>query len=359
MFKGMGLQPGFLIGCLTAAETIAVPYQGVSMALARLDAALRCMLVMAGGQRQRCVLPCGELQMDGAVLVVSAADGPMPQTREHILLAKQVGVPSLVVFLNKCDTVEDPELLDLVEMEVRELLSFYKYPGDDIPIIRGSALCAMKGEKPELGRESILKLMRAVDTYIPLPQRSLDLPFSMSIEDTFSIAGRGTVATGRIEKGIIKPGDDIELVGLKPTIKTTVTGVEMFKKSLSQGQAGENVGLLLRGLKREDIVRGQVACKPGSVKTYKKFEAEIYALTKEEGGRHSPFTSTYSPQFFFRTADVVGRVTLQGVQMVMPGDNFRATIELQLPVGMDAGLRFAIRDSARTVGAGVVSKVIE
>ncbi|KAL6760228.1 elongation factor Tu GTP binding domain-containing protein [Haematococcus lacustris] len=301
----------------------------------------------------------GAAQMDGAVLVVSAADGPMPQTREHILLAKQVGVPSLVVFLNKCDTVEDPELLDLVEMEVRELLSFYKYPGDDIPIIRGSALCAMKGEKPELGRESILKLMRAVDTYIPLPQRSLDLPFSMSIEDTFSIAGRGTVATGRIEKGIIKPGDDIELVGLKPTIKTTVTGVEMFKKSLSQGQAGENVGLLLRGLKREDIVRGQVACKPGSVKTYKKFEAEIYALTKEEGGRHSPFTSTYSPQFFFRTADVVGRVTLQGVQMVMPGDNFRATIELQLPVGMDAGLRFAIRDSARTVGAGVVSKVIE
>nr|QKY15261.1 elongation factor tu (Ef-Tu) [Polytomella parva] len=300
----------------------------------------------------------GAAQMDGAILVVSAADGPMPQTREHILLAKQVGVPKIVVFLNKCDIVEDEEILEIVEMEIRDLLNFYKFPGDDIPIIRGSALCALKGDNPELGTNSILKLMSSVDSYVDVPQRATDKPFQMPIEDVFSIAGRGTVVTGRVETGIIKPGEDIEIVGLKPTIKSTITGVEMFKKSLAHGQAGENVGLLIRGLKREDVSRGQVICKPGTVKTTKSFEAEIYALTKDEGGRHTPFTSRYKPQFFFRTADISGQITLpETTQMVVPGDNFRATVELQLPVAMEVGLRFAMRDSGRTVGAGVVTKL--
>uniref|UniRef100_A0A7R9YTT0 Elongation factor Tu n=1 Tax=Chlamydomonas euryale TaxID=1486919 RepID=A0A7R9YTT0_9CHLO len=302
----------------------------------------------------------GAAQMDGAILVVSAADGPMPQTREHILLAKQVGVPSLVVFLNKCDVVEDEEILELVEMEVRELLSFYKFDGDNIPVIRGSALCAMKSEKPELGAAAILKLMAAVDAHIPVPERKLDKPFQMPVEGVFSIAGRGTVVTGRVEQGVIKPGEDVEIIGLKDTIKTTVTGVEMFKKMLSSGQAGDNVGLLLRGTKRDDVWRGQVLAKPGSIKCFKEFEAEVYALTKEEGGRHTPFTSKYAPQFFFRTADINGRIELaEGTQMVMPGDNFRAKVELALPVAMQEGLRFAIRDSGRTVGAGVVTKVLQ
>ncbi|GAX73602.1 hypothetical protein CEUSTIGMA_g1053.t1 [Chlamydomonas eustigma] len=302
----------------------------------------------------------GAAQMDGAILVVSAADGPMPQTREHILLAKQVGVPSLVVFLNKCDVVEDKELLELVEMEVRDLLTFYKFKGDEIPVIKGSALCAMKGEKPELGKNAILQLMEAVDNYIPVPKRALDKPFQLPVEDVFSIAGRGTVVTGRIEQGIVKPGDDVEIVGLKDTIKTTATGVEMFKKLLSSGQAGENVGLLLRGVKREDVSRGQVICKPGTIKTSTEFEAEVYALTKEEGGRHTPFTSKYTPQFFFRTADINGRIQLkEGTQMVMPGDNFQASVQLALPIAMEVGLRFAVRDSGRTVGAGVVTKVLK
>ncbi|KXZ44229.1 hypothetical protein GPECTOR_71g590 [Gonium pectorale] len=302
----------------------------------------------------------GAAQMDGAILVVSAADGPMPQTREHILLAKQVGVPRIVVFLNKCDVVEDKELQELVEMEVRELLSFYKFPGEEVPVIRGSALCALKGEQSDtVGRSSILKLMQAVDEYIALPERATDKPFQMPIEDVFSIAGRGTVVTGRIEQGVVKPGEDIEIVGLKDTIKSTVTGVEMFKKSLNQGQAGDNVGLLIRGIKREDVSRGQVVCKAGSMKTYKAFEAEVYALTKEEGGRHTPFTSKYKPQFFIRTADVSGQVVLpDSTPMVMPGDNFRATVELTLPVALEEGLRFAIRDSGRTVGAGVVTKLL-
>eukprot|EP00798_Chlamydomonas_sp_ICE-L_P008545 gene8545-33976_t len=301
----------------------------------------------------------GAAQMDGAILVVSATDGPMPQTREHILLAKQVGVPSLVVFLNKCDAVEDEELLELVEMEVRDLLTFYKFPGDDIPIIRGSALCAMEGKNPDLGSKAILSLMKAVDEYIPVPMRALDKPFQMPIEDVFSIAGRGTVTTGRIEQGIIKPGEDVELVGLMETKRTTVTAVEMFKKTLASGQAGDNCGLLLRGLKREDVARGQVICKPGSVKTGKSFEAETYALTKEEGGRHTPFTTNYKPQFFFRTADICGRIDLpEDTPMVMPGDNFRCNVELALPIAIEEGLRFAIRDSGRTVGAGVVTKVI-
>lgn len=302
----------------------------------------------------------GAAQMDGAILVVSAADGPMPQTREHILLAKQVGVPSLVVFLNKCDVVEDKELIDLVEMEVRDLLNFYKFPGDDTPVIRGSALCAVKGENPEMGKNAILKLMQAVDSHIPVPKRALDKPFQMPVEGVFSISGRGTVVTGRIEQGVIKVGEDVEIVGLKDTSKTTVTGVEMFKKLLNQGQAGDNVGLLLRGAKRDDVVRGQVICKPGAIKTYTSFEAEVYALTKEEGGRHTPFTSKYAPQFFIRTADVHGRIQLpEGTQMVMPGDNFQATVELALPVAMEVGVRFAIRDSGRTVGAGVVTKLIK
>ncbi|EFJ40653.1 mitochondrial translation elongation factor Tu [Volvox carteri f. nagariensis] len=302
----------------------------------------------------------GAAQMDGAILVVSAADGPMPQTREHILLAKQVGVPRIVVFLNKCDVVEDKELQELVEMEVRELLNFYKFPGDEVPVIRGSALSALKGERADtVGKNSIMKLMQAVDEYITVPPRVTDKPFQMPVEDIFSIAGRGTVLTGRIEQGVIKPGEDVEIVGLREAIKSTVTGVEMFKRSLIQGQAGDNVGLLIRGIKREDVSRGQVVCKVGSLKTYKRFEAEVYALTKEEGGRHTPFTSKYKPQFFIRTADVSGQIMLpEGIDMVMPGDNFRATIQLSAPTALEVGLRFAIRDSGKTVGAGVVAKVI-
>ncbi|XP_047316607.1 elongation factor Tu, mitochondrial [Impatiens glandulifera] len=303
----------------------------------------------------------GAAQMDGGILVVSAPDGPMPQTKEHILLARQVGVPSLVCFLNKVDAVDDPELLELVEMELRELLSFYKFPGDEIPIIRGSALSALQGTNEEIGKKAILKLMDAVDEYIPDPVRQLDKPFLMPIEDVFSIQGRGTVATGRIEQGKIKTGEDVEILGLMQgaPLKTTVTGVEMFKKSLDYGQAGDNVGLLLRGLKREDIQRGQVIAKPASVKTYKRFEAEIYVLTKDEGGRHTAFFSNYKPQFYLRTADITGKVELpENVKMVMPGDNVTATFELLLPVPLDAGQRFALREGGRTVGAGVVSKVI-
>jgi elongation factor Tu len=302
----------------------------------------------------------GAAQMDGAILVVSAADGPMPQTREHILLARQVGVPALVVFLNKVDLVEDEELLELVEMEVRDLLTFYKFPGDKVPVVRGSALAALNGDKPEIGRDAILKLMAAVDEAIPTPERALDKAFAMPVEDVFSISGRGTVATGRIEKGTVKTGDEVEIVGVKDGVtKTTVTGVEMFKKLLNQGQAGDNVGLLLRSLKRDDVLRGQVVAKPGSVKTHKAFEAEVYALTKEEGGRHTPFTNNYRPQFFFRTADITGVVKLPAeTPMVMPGDSFRGTFELLHPVAMEPGLRFAMREGGRTVGAGVVSKVL-
>ncbi|CAI5958027.1 unnamed protein product [Closterium sp. NIES-64] len=304
----------------------------------------------------------GAAQMDGGILVVSAPDGPMPQTREHILLARQVGVPSLVCFLNKVDMVDDEELLELVEMELRELLSFYKFPGDDIPIVRGSALAALQGTNEEIGKKAVLKLMEAVDEYIPEPQRSLDKPFLMPIEDVFSIQGRGTVVTGRVEQGIIKVGDEIEIVGMKagnPT-KTTVTGVEMFKKILDQGQAGDNVGLLMRGLKREDVQRGQVACKPGSIKTSQKFQAEIYVLTKEEGGRHTAFFSNYRPQCYLRTADVTGKVVLPDeVKMVMPGDNVTATFELLSPVAIEAGQRFALREGGRTVGAGVVAKLLD
>lgn len=302
----------------------------------------------------------GAAQMDGGILVVSAVDGPMPQTREHILLARQVGVPSLVVFLNKIDMVEDEELVELVEMELREMLSFYKFPGDDIPVVKGSALLALKGEQPELGRDKVLELMDAVDSYIPDPERALDKAFSMPIEDVFSIPGRGTVVTGRVEQGVVKVGDEVEIVGLqeKP-VKTTVTGVEMFKKLLNQGQAGDNVGVLIRGIKREEVQRGQVLCKPGTIKPHTVFEAEIYALTKDEGGRHTPFVSNYRPQFFFRTADITGSVILntEEVQMVMPGDNVTAKVELITPVAMEPGLRFALREGGRTVGAGVVSKV--
>ncbi|CAN8308614.1 unnamed protein product [Cochlearia groenlandica] len=303
----------------------------------------------------------GAAQMDGGILVVSGPDGPMPQTKEHILLARQVGVPSLVCFLNKVDVVDDPELLELVEMELRELLSFYKFPGDDIPIIRGSALSALQGTNDEIGRQAILKLMDAVDEYIPDPVRVLDKAFLMPIEDVFSIQGRGTVATGRIEQGVIKVGEEVEILGLRdgPPLKSTVTGVEMFKKILDNGQAGDNVGLLLRGLKREDIQRGMVIAKPGSCKTYKKFEAEIYVLTKDEGGRHTSFLSNYRPQFYLRTADVTGRVELpENVKMVMPGDNVTAVFELIMPVPLEIGQRFALREGGRTVGAGVVSKVM-
>ncbi|XP_008812794.2 elongation factor Tu, mitochondrial-like [Phoenix dactylifera] len=303
----------------------------------------------------------GAAQMDGGILVVSAPDGPMPQTKEHILLARQVGVPSLVCFLNKVDAVDDPELLELVEMELRELLNFYKFPGDEIPIIRGSALSALQGNTEEIGKNAILKLMDAVDQYIPDPIRQLEKPFLMPIEDVFSIQGRGTVVTGRVEQGTIKTGEDVEILGLTQggPLKTTVTGVEMFKKILDRGQAGDNVGLLLRGLKRGDVQRGQVICKPGSVKTYKKFEAEIYVLTKDEGGRHTAFFSNYSPQFYMRTADVTGKVELpENVKMVMPGDNVTATFELISPVPLEPGQRFALREGGRTVGAGVVSKVI-
>ncbi|KAL2510636.1 Elongation factor Tu [Abeliophyllum distichum] len=302
----------------------------------------------------------GAAQMDGGILVVSAPDGPMPQTKEHILLARQVGVPSLVCFLNKVDAVDDPELLELVEMELRELLSFYKFPGDEIPIVRGSALSALEGTNEEIGKKAILKLMEAVDSYIPDPVRQLDKPFLMPVEDVFTIQGRGTVATGRVEQGVIKPGEDVEILGLTQNPrKTTVTGVEMFKKILDFGQAGDNVGLLLRGTKREEIQRGMVIAKPGTIKTYTKFEAEIYVLTKEEGGRHTAFFSNYRPQFYMRTADVTGKVELpENVKMVMPGDNVTASFELIYPVPLEAGQRFALREGGRTVGAGVVSKVI-
>src|SRR5438105_1676998 len=302
----------------------------------------------------------GAAQMDGAILVVSAADGPMPQTREHILLARQVGVPALVVYLNKVDMVDDPELLELVELEVRELLSKYEFPGDDIPVIKGSALCALEDREPQLGHDSVLELMKAVDAYIPQPDRPKDQPFLMPVEDVFSISGRGTVVTGRIERGVIKVGEEVEIVGLKATQKTTVTGVEMFRKLLDQGEAGDNVGCLLRGTKREEVERGQVLCKPGSVKPHTKFKAEAYILTKEEGGRHTPFFTNYRPQFYFRTTDVTGVVHLpEGTEMVMPGDNVTMTVELIVPIAMEEKLRFAIREGGRTVGAGVVAQIIE
>jgi elongation factor Tu len=302
----------------------------------------------------------GAAQMDGAILVVSAADGPMPQTREHILLARQVGVPALVVYMNKVDMVDDPELLDLVELEVRELLTAYKFPGDKIPIIRGSALCALEGREPALGHDSILKLMEAVDQYIPQPDRPKDRPFLMPIEDVFSISGRGTVVTGRIERGIVKVGDEVEIIGLKATVKTIVTGVEMFRKLLDSGEAGDNIGALLRGTKREEVERGQVLAKPGSITPHTKFKAEAYILTKEEGGRHTPFFTNYRPQFYFRTTDVTGVVQLPtGTEMVMPGDNVTMEIQLIAPIAMDEGLRFAIREGGRTVGAGVVASIIE
>ena len=302
----------------------------------------------------------GAAQMDGAILVVSAADGPMPQTREHILLARQVGVPALVVYMNKVDMVDDPELLDLVELEVRELLSKYEFPGDKIPIIKGSALAGLEGRDPKIGAESILALMKAVDEYIPQPDRPVDRPFLMPIEDVFSISGRGTVVTGRIERGIIKVGEEVEIIGLRPTTKTVVTGVEMFRKLLDSGQAGDNIGALLRGTKREEVERGQVLAKPGSITPHTKFKAEAYILTKEEGGRHTPFFTNYRPQFYFRTTDVTGTVKLpEGTEMVMPGDNIAMEIELITPIAMDEGLRFAIREGGRTVGAGVVASIIE
>jgi elongation factor Tu len=302
----------------------------------------------------------GAAQMDGAILVVSSADGPMPQTREHILLARQVGVPALVVFMNKVDMVDDAELLDLVELEVRELLSKYDFPGDDIPIVKGSALCALEDRSPEIGRERVLELMAEVDRYIPQPERPVDLPFLMPIEDVFSISGRGTVVTGRVERGIVKVGEEVEIVGLRDTQKTTVTGVEMFRKLLDQGQAGDNVGVLLRGTKREDVERGQVLCKPGSIKPHTKFKAEAYILTKEEGGRHTPFFGNYRPQFYFRTTDVTGVVTLpEGTEMVMPGDNITMEVTLIAPIAMEEKLRFAIREGGRTVGAGVVAAVMD
>jgi elongation factor Tu len=302
----------------------------------------------------------GAAQMDGAILVVSAADGPMPQTREHILLARQVGVPSLVVYMNKVDMVDDPELLELVELEVRELLSSYEFPGDDIPIVKGSALCALEGRDDEVGKNSVLELMAAVDSYIPQPERAKDRPFLMPIEDVFTISGRGTVVTGRIERGIVKVGDEVEIVGLRPTAKTVATGVEMFRKLLDQGEAGDNVGVLLRGTKREEVERGQVLAKPGSITPHTVFMAEAYVLTKEEGGRHTPFFGNYRPQFYFRTTDVTGTVKLpEGTEMVMPGDNITMEVELLVPIAMDEGLRFAIREGGRTVGAGVVAKIIK
>jgi elongation factor Tu len=302
----------------------------------------------------------GAAQMDGAILVVSAADGPMPQTREHILLARQVGVPALVVFMNKVDMVDDPELLDLVELEVRELLSSYQFPGDKIPIIRGSALMALEDKQPELGHDAILKLMQAVDEFIPQPERPKDRPFLMPIEDVFSISGRGTVVTGRVERGIVKVGEEVEIIGLKPTVKTVVTGVEMFRKLLDSGEAGDNIGALLRGTKREEVERGQVLAKPGSITPHTKFKAEAYILTKEEGGRHTPFFTNYRPQFYFRTTDVTGTVQLPaGTEMVMPGDNISMEVHLIAPIAMDEGLRFAIREGGRTVGAGVVASIIE
>jgi elongation factor Tu len=302
----------------------------------------------------------GAAQMDGAILVVSAADGPMPQTREHILLARQVGVPALVVYLNKVDQVDDEELLELVEMEMRELLSSYEFPGDDIPIVRGSALCALEDRNPEMGHDSVLRLMEAVDAYIPQPERPKDQPFLMPIEDVFSISGRGTVVTGRIERGVVKVGEEVEIIGIRTTSKTVVTGVEMFRKLLDQGEAGDNVGCLLRGVERDGVERGQVLAKPGSITPHKKFRAEAYILTKEEGGRHTPFFANYRPQFYFRTTDVTGVVTLpEGTEMVMPGDNVSFEVELITPIAMEEKLRFAIREGGRTVGAGVVAGIIE
>jgi len=304
----------------------------------------------------------GAAQMDGAILVVSAADGPMPQTREHILLARQVGVPYIIVYMNKCDMVDDAELLELVEMEVRELLSKYNFPGDDIPIVKGSALKALEGDKGELGEGSILKLAEALDSYIPTPERAIDQPFLMPIEDVFSISGRGTVVTGRVERGVIKVGEEIEIVGIRPTVKTTCTGVEMFRKLLDQGQAGDNVGVLLRGTKREEVERGQVLAKPGTITPHTKFSAEVYVLSKEEGGRHTPFFNGYRPQFYFRTTDVTGSIALPAgteTEMVMPGDNITMEVALIAPIAMEEGLRFAVREGGRTVGAGVVAKIIE
>ena len=302
----------------------------------------------------------GAAQMDGAILVCSAADGPMPQTREHILLGRQVGIPYMVVYMNKIDLVDDEELVELVEMELRELLSSYDFPGDDIPIIKGSAKLALEGDKGELGEQAIFKLAAALDSYIPTPKRAVDQPFLMPIEDVFSISGRGTVVTGRIERGIVKVGEEIEIVGIKPTVKTTCTGVEMFRKLLDEGQAGDNVGVLLRGTKREDVERGQVLAKPGSITPHTKFECEVYVLSKDEGGRHTPFFNGYRPQFYFRTTDVTGSVDLpEGVEMVMPGDNIKMTVTLISPIAMDQGLRFAVREGGRTVGAGVVAKIIQ
>jgi elongation factor Tu len=302
----------------------------------------------------------GAAQMDGAILVVSASDGPMPQTREHILLARQVGVPALVVFMNKCDMVDDPELLDLVEMEVRELLSSYQFPGDEIPIVRGSALMALENKEPKLGHDAILELMAKVDEYIPQPERPIDQPFLMPIEDVFSISGRGTVVTGRVERGIVKVGETVEIIGIRPTSSTTVTGVEMFRKLLDQGQAGDNIGALLRGIERDGVERGQVLAKPGSVTPHTHFMAEAYILTKDEGGRHTPFFTNYRPQFYFRTTDVTGIVKLPaGTEMVMPGDNVSCEVELIVPIAMEEKLRFAIREGGRTVGAGVVAKIIK
>jgi elongation factor Tu len=302
----------------------------------------------------------GAAQMDGAILVVSAADGPMPQTREHILLARQVGVPALVVFMNKVDLVDDQDLIDLVEMEVRELLSSYQFPGDTIAIVKGSAKAALDGANPKIGRDAILELMAAVDEHIPQPERPIDKPFLMPIEDVFSISGRGTVVTGRVERGIVKVGEEVEIVGLRDTIKSIVTGVEMFRKLLDEGRAGDNIGALLRGIEREGVERGQVLCKPGTVKPHKKFKAEAYILTKEEGGRHTPFFNNYRPQFYFRTTDVTGVVTLaEGTEMVMPGDNVTVDVELITPIAMEEKLRFAIREGGRTVGAGVVAKIVE
>ncbi|MCP5232456.1 MAG: elongation factor Tu [Zoogloeaceae bacterium] len=302
----------------------------------------------------------GAAQMDGAILVCSAADGPMPQTREHILLARQVGVPYIIVFLNKCDMVDDEELLELVEMEVRELLSKYDFPGDDVPIVKGSALKALEGDQSPIGEPAIFELAAALDSYIPTPERAIDKPFLLPIEDVFSISGRGTVVTGRVERGIVKVGEEIEIVGIKATVKTTCTGVEMFRKLLDQGQAGDNVGVLLRGTKREDVERGQVLAKPGSIKPHTHFTGEVYVLSKEEGGRHTPFFNNYRPQFYFRTTDVTGSIELpEGTEMVMPGDNVSITVKLIAPIAMEEGLRFAIREGGRTVGAGVVAKVVE
>jgi len=302
----------------------------------------------------------GAAQMDGAILVCSAADGPMPQTREHILLGRQVGIPSFVVYMNKVDQVDDEELLELVEMEIRELLSEYEFPGDDIPIVKGSALAALEGRDDNIGKETIVELMKAVDEYVPEPQRALDMPFLMPVEDVFSISGRGTVVTGRVERGVVKVGEEIEIVGIRDTQKTTCTGVEMFRKLLDQGEAGDNIGALLRGVGREDVQRGQVLAAPGSITPHTKFKGEAYILTKDEGGRHTPFFTNYRPQFYFRTTDVTGVVTLEdGVEMVMPGDNITMNVELIAPIAMDEGLRFAIREGGRTVGAGVVASIVE